>query len=288
MEIDPMDYKTFTAVPYGPMLGAEILDIDLTSPLSSESEAELKQAFLEYQVLFFRDQKISFDDHARIAGLFGPLGTHVGKKTISKPTDHPAVRRFHADETSKKVSGDVWHSDQSCAAVPPMASMLYIHTVPPMSGGDTMFASMYAAYDALSPRMKTYLEGLTAIHDGVPIFGEGTPATEHPIVVTHPETGRKLLFVNVAFTTRVVGLSEVESKHLLAFLFEHCAMPEWQIRFRWQPHSIAFWDNRCAHHRAIFDYWPHVRSGYRVQIEGTDKPRADLAPGNDTSDVAAE
>lgn len=269
-----MEYKTFTAKPYGPALGAEILDIDLTRPLSDETTDELKKAFLEFQVLFFRDQEISFDDHARVAEIFGPLGQHVGKKTISQPTDNPAVRRFHADENSKKVSGDVWHSDQSCAEVPPLGSMLYIHTVPPMSGGDTLFASMYAAYEGLSDRMKHYLDGLTALHDGVPIFGEGTPQTEHPIVAEHPETGRKLLFVNVAFTTKIIGLSEPESRAILNFLFEHCAKAEYSIRFRWQPHSIALWDNRCAHHCAIFDYWPHVRSGYRVQIEGTDRPRA--------------
>ncbi|WP_371158005.1 TauD/TfdA dioxygenase family protein [Jannaschia sp. 2305UL9-9] len=279
-----MAYATFTATPYGPALGAEITDIDLTRELSPATIDELRAAFLEFQVLFFRDQDISFDDHERVARLFGPLGEHVGKKTLSKATDNPYVRKFHADENSRKVSGDAWHTDQSCAPIPPLGSMLHVHTVPPNSGGDTLFASMYAAYEALSPRMKTYLDGLTALHDGAPIFGAGTPSAEHPVVVEHPETGRKLLFVNRVFTTKIIGLSDHESRAILNMLFEHCERPEWQIRFRWRANSIAFWDNRCVHHCAIFDYWPNVRSGYRVQIEGTAPPVAAGA----TPAVAAE
>jgi taurine dioxygenase len=199
---------------------------------------------------------------------------HVGGKTISKVTDNPLVRKFHYDETSTKISGENFHSDQSCAPIPPMASMLYNHTVPPDGGGDTMFASMYAAYDALSPRMKTYLEGLTAVHDGTRVFGPGTPSATHPIIARHPETGRKLIFVNTDFTREIVELPRQEGDRILAFLYEHCGRAEWSCRFRWRAHSIAFWDNRCAHHKAIWDYWPNVRSGYRVQIEGTVPPVA--------------
>lgn len=279
-----MAYKFFTAKPYSPVLGAEILDIDLTEPLPADAVGELRDAFTRFQVLFFRDQKISFDDHVRVAEYFGPLGAHVGRKTISKATGHPAIRAFHYDENSAKVSGDEWHSDQSCAAVPPLGSMLYNHTVPPDGGGDTLFASMYGAYDALSEPMKTYLERLTALHDGVPTFGEGTPNAVHPVVVRHPESGRRALFVNRVFTQRIVELPERESDAVLRFLYDHCARPEWTIRFRWEPHSIAFWDNRCTQHLAIFDYWPHVRSGYRVQVEGTEAPRA--AHASDSRDAA--
>lgn len=267
-------YRTMTVTPTSPYVGAEIGDIDLTRPLDAETLAELRRAFTEHLVLFFRDQEIGFEDHARLAEYFGTIGRHVGVRTHSQPSDDDRVRRFHFDEYSEEVSGNVWHTDQSCAPIPPLASILYNHTLPPDGGGDTLFASMYAAYDALSQRMKTYLEGLTALHDGVRVFGEGTPRATHPIVVRHPESGRKLLYVNESFTVRVNELPPGESKHLLAFLVEHCTQPEWTFRFRWRPHSIAMWDNRCAQHRAISDYLPNVRSGYRVQIDGTAAPVA--------------
>ena len=267
-------YRTIEVSPYSPHVGAEIGGIDLTRPLPAEQLAELRRAFTDHLVLFFRDQEIGFDDHARLAEYFGTIGRHVGVRTHSEPSEDDRVRRFHFDEYSEEVSGNIWHTDQSCAPVPPLASILYNHTLPPDGGGDTLFASMYAAYDALSDRMKAYLEGLTALHDGVRVFGEGTPRATHPVVVRHPDSGRKLLYVNESFTVRIEELPPAESRHLLAFLVEHCTQPEWTCRFRWRPHSIAMWDNRCAQHRAISDYLPNVRSGYRVQIDGTAAPVA--------------
>lgn len=264
----------FKIVPYSPHVGAEILDIDLTQPLSEAAVAALHEAFIRYQVLFFRDQHISFEDQIRVASYFGPLGKHVGVNTISKTTDNALVRKFHYDETSTRISGENFHSDQSCASIPPLGSMLYNHTVPKDGGGDTMFASMYAAYEALSPGMQTYLEGLSAVHDGTRVFGPGTPISTHPVIVRHPESGRKLLFVNTDFTREIVGLSKLESERILAFLYDHCANPAWSCRFKWRDHSIAFWDNRCTHHKAIWDYWPNIRSGYRVQVEGSAAPVA--------------
>jgi taurine dioxygenase len=161
-----VSYETITATPASPHIGAEIGAIDLTRPLGNKQVEELHDAFARYQVLFFRDQKISFEDQIRVAGYFGQLGKHVGQSTISKTTDNLYVRKFHYDENSKQISGENFHSDQSCAPIPPLGTMLYNHTVPPDGGGDTMFASMYAAYDALSDRMKKYLAGLTATHDG--------------------------------------------------------------------------------------------------------------------------
>lgn len=268
----PEGYRHLSVTPASPRLGAEIGNIDLTKPISEELAAELKRAFTEYQVLFFRNQKISFEDHVNLATIWGKPGAHYGAKTISKVTEDPRVRKFHADETSKKVSGDVWHSDQTCGPVPPLGSILYLHTVPAHGGGDTLFASMYAAYEGLSDRMQRYLDGLTAVHDGVDIFGPGTPSAVHPVIARHPDSGRKLIFVNPAFTKYIVDLPEEESRGVLQFLYNHCALPEFTMRFRWEPHSIAFWDNRCVQHRAIFDYWPQVRSGYRVQIEGSGPP----------------
>jgi taurine dioxygenase len=267
-------YDAITVTPASPHIGAEIGDVDLTKPLSDAQVAQLRAAFTQYQVVFFRDQHISFDDQIRLASYFGSLGQHAGKTTISKPTDNPLVRKFHYDENSQVISGENFHSDQSCAPMPPLGTILYNHTVPPDGGGDTQFASMYAAYDALSPRMKIYLEGLTATHDGTRVFGPGTPASIHPVVVRHPESGRKALYVNTDFTAHINDLPRLEADRLLTFLIDHCVNPQWTVRFRWQAHSIAFWDNRCVQHQAIWDYWPNVRSGFRVQIEGTAAPVA--------------
>ena len=137
-----------------------------------------------------------------------------------------------------------------------------------------MFASMYAAYDALSPRMKTYLEGLTATHDGTRVFGPGTPVSVHPVIVRHPVSGRKVIYVNTDFTSHINELPRAEGDRILQVPATTIATSRMGCRFRWRPHSIAFWDNRCAHHKAIWDYWPNVRSGFRVQVEGTAPPVA--------------
>ncbi len=272
--VRPVRYDAISVTPASPQIGAEIGDVDLTRPLGAAQLEQLRAAFTQYQVLLFRDQRISFDDQIRLASYFGPLGEHVGKTTISQPTEHALVRKFHYDEHSKFVSGETFHTDQSCAAMPPLGTILYNHTLPPDGGGDTQFASMYAAYEALSPRMKVYLAGLTATHDGRRVFGPGTPLAVHPVIARHPESGRKAIYVNGSFTAYINDLPRLEADRLLAFLLAHCCNPQWTHRFRWQPHSIAFWDNRCVQHQAIWDYWPNVRSGYRVQIEGTAAPVA--------------
>ena len=270
-----MSYETISVSKLSPHVGAEIGNIDLTQPLPNRQVEELHRAFAENCVIFFRDQKISFDDHVRLARYFGELHLHVGPVTSSKATDeNPAIRRQHFDGNSKRVSGEVWHTDQSCAPIPPMASILYNHTLPPDGGGDTLFASMYAAYGGLSPRMKVYLEGLTATHDGRDAFGDGAPVAVHPVIVRHPVTGRKLIFVNGSFTRRINELPRDESAGVLKWLVEHCHKDEWTVRFHWRNHSIAFWDNRCAQHKAIWDYWPNTRSGYRIQIKGEAAPVA--------------
>jgi len=267
-------YRAITVRRCSPQVGAEIGDIDLTRPLTDPELAELKRAFTENMVLFFRDQKIGHEDHVRLAEYFGTVGSHVGKKTHSGESDDGRVRRFHFDENSDGISGNAWHSDQSCAAIPPLGSILYMHTVPPHGGGDTMFVSMYAAYEALSDGMKGYLEGKTALHDGVLIFGDGTPRTRHPVVVRHPESGRKSLYIHSVAMRQLGDVGKIESDGVLRMLAEHCKSPEFAFRFRWEPHSIAFWDNRCCWHYAINDYFPHTRSGFRVQIEGHAPPRA--------------
>ncbi|HET7880994.1 MAG TPA: TauD/TfdA family dioxygenase, partial [Acetobacteraceae bacterium] len=194
---------------------------------------------------------------------------------------HPEILPIHADANSKRISGERWHSDVSCDPEPPMGSILNLKVVPPV-GGDTIFASMYAAYDALSEPMKKFLCGLTAVHDGSMnytrtnrlIGAEGPktfPRAEHPVIRTHPVSGRQGIFVNPVFTHSIKDVPEAESKAILDFLYEHCGRPHWQVRFRWEPDSVAFWDNRCVQHIAMWDYFPQVRSGYRVTVKG-DKP----------------
>ena len=269
---------TVTVTPLSPHVGAEIGNVDLTRPLTGEQVNDIKNALAGHGVIFFREQPIDLEMHRRFAMYFGELHIHVGGEgTASKPDEkYPEARRQHFDANSKRVSGEVWHTDQSCAAVPPMASILHQRIIPPAGGGDTLFASMYAAYDALSPRMKSFLAGLKATHDGAKLFDKGTktvyPVSSHPIVAVHPWTGKKLLYVNRGQTVQIDDLPPDESAAILEFLFEHIECPEWQMRFHWRENSIAFWDNRCTQHRAIWDYWPHVRSGYRVQIKGTQPP----------------
>jgi len=256
-------------------IGAEISGVDLTDDLSDEVIEELRQAIADYQVIFFRDQHLDHDSHKAFGRRFGELFVHNGVASIP---GHSEIVAIHADANSKYIAGDNWHSDLTMNPEPPMGSILYLHTMPEV-GGDTIWSSMYAAYDALSPRMKDHIEGLTALHDGEhvyrPIINDPTktyPCSRHPVVRIHPVTGRKTIFVNPSYTTRIVELPEPESDALLAYLYQHCQDPNFQVRFRWRPHSVAFWDNRCTQHFAIYDYYPHVRSGFRVTIAG-DTPR---------------
>ncbi len=273
-----MNYESIQVTRCSPNIGAEISNIDLTRPLSNREVQEVHEALIENLVIFFRDQPINFESFKRLGRYFGEL--HYSVAVDGAPSkqlaEEPEIRALHFDANSEEVSGELWHTDQSCCAVPPLGSILHLHTVPPNGGGDTMFASMYAAYDALSDRMKTYLQGLTSIHDGRRAYettaNNSLPVTTHPLVVKHPESGRKLLYFVGAICTRINGLPQGESDALIRFLTDHCAHPDFQFRFRWKPNSIAFWDNRCTHHRAVWDYWPNVRSGYRIQICGKAPP----------------
>jgi taurine dioxygenase len=272
-----MAYQTIEVSKLTPHIGAEIAGIDLSRPLGNQQFQEVHDALMENQVIFFRDQHLTHDQHKAFGGLFGNLAFHPA--TRNAPEGHPEIVTVHADENSTIVIGDQWHSDVSCDPTPPMGSILYMKETPP-SGGDTLFASMYAAYDRLSDPIKRLIEGLTATHDGEPSyhgrFGHaipegGFPRAEHPMVRTHPVTGRKALFVNENFTTRISGLGKLESDALLNLLCRHIETPEFHCRFHWQPNSVAFWDNRCAQHHALWDYHPHLRHGFRIMIEG-DRP----------------
>ena len=278
--IEAKTFKHIVAKPFAPNLGAEITGVDLSQEISEAEFSEIEAAFLAYQVLFFKDQKeIPPQVHIDLGKRFGPLHSHPAAPTMA---GYPEIFEIHATRHSKVANGEFWHSDVSCDEEPPLGTMLQIHILPPC-GGDTMFSNMYAAYDALSDAMKTFLDGLSATHASEHIYrgryadrGQkdsdiAFPSASHPVVRTHPQTGRKALFVNRTFTTRINELSEDESSAVLKMLFEHAESIQFQIRFRWSKNDMAFWDNRCCMHRAIWDYWPEERKGRRVTIKG-DRP----------------
>jgi taurine dioxygenase len=262
-----------------PCIGAEVTGVDLSRPLSDELFQAVHDALMEHQVIFFRDQALTPEQHKAFGRRFGSL--HVHPASSNHPDGHPEVMVIHADERSRFVAGEVWHSDVSCEAAPPMGSILHLQEVPPL-GGDTLFASMYAAYDALSDPVKRLLEPLTAVHDGGHYYVgryEGPsrdaeyPRAQHPVVCRHPVTGRRLLFVNRMFTTHIPALKPAESDAVLEMLYRHIETPEFQCRFTWRAGSVAFWDNRCVQHHAIWDYYPHRRHGHRVTIQGSTPTR---------------
>ena len=265
-------------VPLTHNIGAEILDIDLCKPLTTETVEFIRTSLLEHQVIFFRDQPLTAEQHLALGQHFGPLHVHPAAPCVD---GIPELMKIHTDGDSFRNNGDDWHSDVSCDEEPPLGSILRIHTIPPR-GGDTLFSSMYAAYDALSDTMKDILDPLVGIHESEHIYtrsyGDAEvkrrneyPSAEHPVIRTHPETGRKTIYVNSIFTTRIKGMSRAESDALLKFLFEHVRNPLFQCRFKWDVDSIAFWDNRAVQHHAIWDYFPETRSGVRVTVAG-DKP----------------
>jgi taurine dioxygenase len=271
-------YETIAIDKLTPIIGAEITGVDLSQPLSNRTQDEIHRALAENLVIFFRDQRISPQQHLAFGRLFGELHIHPA---APHEDGEPALMKIYADKDSPRANGEGWHSDVSCDTEPPMGSILYIRQTPP-KGGDTLFASMYAAYEALSDRMKAYLDGLTAFHDGADVyrglyanFGvtdkPAYPSAEHPVIRVHPVTGKKALYVNRGFTRRISGLPRDESDAILAYLYQHAENPLFQCRFRWSENAIAFWDNRCVQHRAMWDYWPHTRSGNRVTVRG-DRP----------------
>ena len=275
------EYKLIEARPFAPNLGAEIYGVGLSQNVPDAQFTEIHQAFLKYQVLFFKDQKeIPPEQHVALGKRFGPLHAHPAAPTM---IGHPEIFEIYATKDSKIANGEFWHSDVSCDETPPLGTMLQIHIAPPC-GGDTMFSDMSAAYDDLSEPIKNLVSGLSARHTSEHIYkgrysdrGKqdtdiDCPEAVHPIVRTHPETGKKSLFVNRTFTTEILGLSESESNAILEMLLEHAEHINYQIRFRWTLNDMAFWDNRCCMHRAIWDYWPEERKGRRVTIKG-DKPK---------------
>jgi taurine dioxygenase len=273
-------YRRIQVRRFAPALGAEVRGVQLADGLDDDTYREIRAAFLEHQVLFFKEQReIPPAVHVAIGKRFGELHFHPAAPAMA---GHPEIFEIHTHKDSKIANGEFWHSDVSCDEIPPLGTMLQIHVLPEL-GGDTLFANMYAAYDALSGPLATMLAGLTATHGsehiyrgrysdrGVNDLGRVYPQAVHPIVRTHPETGRKALYVNRTFTTRINELAPEESAAILSLLFDHGERIDFQIRFRWERNDLAFWDNRCVMHHAVWDYWPHERKGRRVTIKG-DRP----------------
>jgi len=272
---EPMKYETIQVTPLTPTIGAEITGIDLARPLSDQQFHEIHHAFTQHLVVFFRDQKLTTEEHKAFGRRFGRLHVHP----VAQMPGHPEIIEIKADENSTWIAGEVWHSDVTCLEEPPLGSILYITTVPDNGGGDTLFSNMYRAYDLLSDPMRAFLDGKKAVHEGAQVFvgrqgnsaARDYPVAEHPIVRTHPVSGRKALFVNRNFTTRIVGLNKNESDAVLGMLYQHMERDDLKCRFKWRPGSISFWDNRCVQHQAMWDYFPQRRYGQRVTIAG-DKP----------------
>jgi taurine dioxygenase len=275
----------FDVQPISGVLGAEILGPDLSKPLSADAFDQIHRALIDFGVIFFRDQSLTHSEQIAFSARFGPLDVHPIANGLE---DHPEVIRVLKPAGESASFGVGWHTDNSFFEHPSLATCLYAVTVPPY-GGDTLFAGMERAYEALSEPMKGWLEGTRAVHSASRAYdpkvtGEDKYAgraainytysdaveaeATHPVVRTHPETGRKSLYVNPMFTQRIVGLEADESDAMLAFLFDHCAKPVFTSRFRWQVGSVALWDNRCVQHYALDDYREFERLLYRVTISG--------------------
>ena len=265
--------------PVTPLLGAEITGVDVTR-LDDDTFAEIFDAFVRHSVIFFPDQPaLSVGQHAAFAERFGPIHVHPFERLAGRSSGERAgLLTIRTTAESTVAAGNRWHSDVSCDDEPPQASILQLHDVPAV-GGDTLFASLYAAYDALSDRMKRYLDGMTAHHTGEEAYrkvfrvktldpGATWPEVDHPIVRRHPDSGRPVLYVDREFTASINDLPKEEGRALLAFLLAHTERVDFQCRFRWKPNAIAVWDNRCVLHHALWDYWPHERRGHRVSVVG--------------------
>ncbi|WP_420639213.1 TauD/TfdA dioxygenase family protein [Candidatus Poriferisocius sp.] len=279
-------YERLLVAPVGGCIGAEIAGVDLRDELPDEVVAEIRRAWLDHLVVFFRDQPLTPEQFSAFARRIGTPGRYP---FVPGLPDHPEIIEVKKLPRETVNFGGIWHTDTAYLPRPPMASMLLALTVPP-AGGDTEFANMYAAYEALSDGMKGFLGGLRAVNSSAladvsktredriaDATAAGHQASEsyesvHPVVRTHPETGRRSLYVNVAHTARFEGMTEAESRPILQHLFAHQSRSEFTCRFRWAAGSLALWDNRCALHNPVNDYHGHLRLMHRITFEG-DEPR---------------
>ena len=279
------EYRRISVSPIAGALGAEISGVDLSRPIDGATFAEIRRAWNENLVIFFRGQSLDDDALVAFGRRFAPLFRHPNLLTEGPYPDIVRIRRMPGD---KQIVGEDWHTDTTCMAEPPCGAVLYGVDVPPY-GGDTLFANQYLAYETLSDGMKALLSRLTAVHSDITVAGPQAArnkyrtnkvredadwretVSEHPVVRTHPETGRKALFVNRSYTQRFSGMTDAESAPLLEFLWQHATRPEFTCRFRWETGSVSVWDNRCTMHIAVNDVWKFQRLMHRVQMCG-DRP----------------
>jgi taurine dioxygenase len=263
-----------------PAVGAEVVGVDVKT-LDESTFAQLRRAFDEHGVLFFRDQNLSPNDHIAFAQRWGTININ----RFFKPVDgYPQIAQVLKEPEQTKNIGGGWHTDHSYDVAPAMCSILYALEIPEY-GGDTLFAGMGAAYDALSDGFKRMLESLHAVHSSSHVFGKEalylrdmggrignsqavTPDVRHPVIIRHPNTGRRLLYVNPGFTRAIDGWAQDESDQLLQFLYRHAMKPEFQARLKWQKGTLAMWDNRSTWHYALNDYHGQRRSMHRITVEG--------------------
>ena len=279
-EVINQSYETLEVETLTPHIGAKVRGVDLSQPLTNEQARDVHQAWIDWKILVFPNQHLNRDQHKAFARRWGKLHVHPMQPTYGGDEEVLVVK---TTRDSAYTSGDGWHTDVTCDPVPPLGSMLYITETPASGGGDTLFADMYLAYQMLSDPMKEFLDPLVAEHDGAgPYVGSykstppegGYPKSQHPVIVTHPDSGKKLLYVNRGFTSHIVGLGRGESNAVLEMLYRLIdSTPRLYCRVDWEPNSLAFWDNRCTQHHAVWDYWPNSRYGERVSIVGDQPPR---------------
>lgn len=273
---DDEPYTLIDVRPVSRLIGAEIHGLSLATPPDRRRLAELKRAFLQWKVLFFRDQHLTPAQQVDFARLWGPVDINP----LMRKTEFEAVERLEHDAAAPGTE-NVWHSDASFSEAPPLGAVLRAVRIPSM-GGDTIWADMAAAYDGLPEAVKARIAGLRAVHQipassgGLAVLlksmaRSGPPPTEHPVVRTHPQNGRRILYVNPAFTSHIVGMPDDASEELLALLFRQALHPEYQVRFQWTQGAVALWDNRSTLHYGVNDYYPHYRHMERVSIAG-DRP----------------
>ena len=280
-------YRSIQVKRLTPTIGAEVRGLDLSKDLTDGQLSEVRRALSENLVLAFRDQQISSEDHKRFARHFGSLHSHIlgGARAFSSEKRDPEVLAWKTGRESRNTAGDGWHNDVSCDPHPIWASFLRVLELPEGGGGDTAFANLQLAYDSLSEPLKKFLDGLTAIHDGAegwtagygakPAADASFPASEHPVVATHPVSGRKFLFVNPSFTTHIVQLPRLESDAILQLLYKHVISNlSFQTRVHWEPNTLLLWDNWATWHHAGWDYYPNSRWGERVSAVRDHGPKA--------------
>lgn len=276
-------FKTIRAKPLSPALGAEIDGVNIAAGIGDEQFAELLQAFVDYGVIFLRDQDITPDQHIEFARRWGEINVNRFFQAVET---HPLIAEVRKEADQKTNIGSGWHTDHSYDPIPAMGSILYAREVPSL-GGDTLFASMYAACERLSDGLRQMLSTMYAEHSSRHVFGEGgytdtdlegrlgntaaaTQDAVHPVIIKHPLSGRPALYVNGGFTVKFEGWSQQESQPLLDYLYAHAHQNEFTCRFHWSKGSMAIWDNRATHHFALNDYHGEFRLMHRITIDGVE------------------